>query len=437
MEMLFPPLGVACLASQLHALGIEARVFDCTFSTFNLIAEKVCLYQPQIVGIYSMVTMSRSAFQLAERIHTSLPEAILVAGGPLPTLYPGRYAESFDAVFRGEADLSFPRFCLDAFTMDVSRGRLRQLPLDRYPGLFIHQDDLQTDNPMVHYGENEIASFPLPYRDDFDHPAYQGVWHEKNEPATASILTTLGCPSKCDFCSKPVYGDLFRRKDLDRVFEEIEGIQRLGYESLWIADDNFTLDPGFLKEFCNRISGRGISWSCLSRVTGLNRETARLMKESGCRRVYLGLESGNSDTLRLMKKQATLEEGINAVRLFRDAGIETAAFFIVGYPGETVLSIDATFNLAITLPLDYISFNVPFPLPGSPLFDRVSSLDGSKDWNTENEVTFVYNSEFDQEWLRRRIEHAMEVFAQKKKLTVRNAFDKNRRESPVPAAALV
>ena len=163
------------------------------------------------------------------------------------------------------------------------------------------------------------------------------------------------------------------------------------------------------------MTGRKMEWSCLSRVTRIDEEITRLMKESGCRRVYLGLETGNLDTLALMKKQATLEDGQNAVRLFHKAGIEVAAFFIVGYPGETVPAIEDTFRYALELPLDSISFNVPFPLPGSQLFERVSHLDKNRDWDTENEVTFVYESEFDPSWLQRRIRQTMQAFADKKK----------------------
>jgi anaerobic magnesium-protoporphyrin IX monomethyl ester cyclase len=226
---------------------------------------------------------------------------------------------------------------------------------------------------------------------------------------------TLGCPFSCDFCSRPIFGSLFRRRNLDLVFDEIEQIRQLGYDSLWIADDNFTLDLAYLKEFCRRMTGRKMEWSCLSRVTRIDEEITRSMKEAGCRRVYLGLETGNQDTLTLMKKQATLEEGQNAVHLFHKAGIEAAAFFIVGYPGETVPDIEDTFRYALELPLDYISFNVPFPLPGSQLFERVSQLDKKKDWDTENEVTFVYKSEFDPRWLKRRIKQTMQAFAEKKK----------------------
>ncbi len=414
-ELLFPPLGAASLASQLQRLGVETKIFDCTFETFEEIQKKLSSYQPEVVGIYSMVTLSRNTFRIAEMVRTSLPDTLLIAGGPLPTLYPERYCEPFDAVFRGETDLSFPRFCRDLFNEKISRLQLNELSLEKYEGLFIKQSKLQIDNPLTHYREKEIDSFPLPYRSDFDHAAYQKIWSQIDGSKTTSIITTLGCSFSCDFCSKPVFGSLFRRRNLDMVFEEIEQIRALDYDSLWIADDNFTLDIKFLTEFCQRIAGQNIKWSCLSRVTGINEEITKLMKESGCRRVYLGLETGNQDTLKLMKKKATLAEGQNAVHLFHETGVEVAAFFIVGYPGETVPAIEDTFRYALDLPLDYISFNVPFPLPGSELFERVSKLDKNKDWNTENEVTFVYESEFDSNWLERRIGETMQAFADKKK----------------------
>jgi anaerobic magnesium-protoporphyrin IX monomethyl ester cyclase len=224
---------------------------------------------------------------------------------------------------------------------------------------------------------------------------------------------TLGCPYGCDFCSKPIFGNMVRRRDLEGVFAEIEQISLLGYDSLWIADDIFTLDEAYLEEFCRRMTGRKMGWSCLSRANGIQPATVRMMKEAGCRRIYLGLESGSPSTLQLMNKCITVEQGVRAARLYREAGIEVAAFFIVGYPGETVASIEETFKLALTLPLDEISFNVPVPLPGSRLFERLGGPDEGKDWTQENEVTFVYSSEIDERWLRRRVEETMRAFAHK------------------------
>jgi anaerobic magnesium-protoporphyrin IX monomethyl ester cyclase len=109
-----------------------------------------------------------------------------------------------------------------------------------------------------------------------------------------------------------------------------------------------------------------------------------------------------------------VDEGKHAVQLVHNAGIEVAAFFIVGYPGETVPAIEDTFRFALELPLDSISFNVPYPLPGSQLFEHVSKVDTTNDWNVENEVTFLYESEFDPNWLQRRIGETMQAFAGRK-----------------------
>ncbi|MGE5123707.1 MAG: B12-binding domain-containing radical SAM protein, partial [Acidobacteriaceae bacterium] len=332
------------------------------------------------------------------------------------SLYPEHYNGPFDLVFRGEADRSFPNFCQDYFSSCGESGRkgLYKLDLGAYPGLYAHSLDILVDNPAIHHLAREINCFPIPYRGDFDHQEYQRIWMEKDGTRTTSMMVTLGCPYDCDFCSRPVFGHVYRKRSLDLVFEEVEQIQRLGYDRLWIADDNFTLDIAFLSQFCQRMLGRGMSWSCLSRSTGITAEIAEMMKRAGCHKVYLGLETGSNETLRLMHKRANVEDGIRAVHYFCQAGMQVAGFFIVGYPGETTASIEQTFRFALSLPLDDISFNVPFPLPGSTLFERVSGIDSAKDWSQENEVTFVYSSEFDPRWIGRRIEQTMQEFAQRK-----------------------
>jgi len=352
-------------------------------------------------------------------VRTYFPNCLLVAGGPMPTLYSEIYATRFDAIFRGESDLSFPFFCRDVFIEKITGSKLETLPLETYPGLYIHNQNFQMENPTVHYKESVIQSFPFPDRSDFDHQTYQKEWLKKEGSKTTSIITTLGCSFNCDFCSKPIFGNVFRRRNIDTIFEEITDIIDLGYDSLWIADDNFTLDPQHLTEFCLRIANLKISWSCLSRTTGIDSSIVALMKESGCKRVHLGLESGSQATLDLMNKQTTVEEGINAVNLFRKAGIEVTAFFIVGYPGETMNSIEETFRFAMLLPINDFSFNVPFPLLGSKLFQRVTELNPNQDWLEENEVTFVYKSEFDPAWIKHRIQQTMKTIKERKESLIR------------------
>jgi anaerobic magnesium-protoporphyrin IX monomethyl ester cyclase len=412
-EVLFPPLGLALLKSHLERAGVEARVFDGTFVSFAELIDALVAWRPAIVGISAMVSLTSNALRVAAAVRERLPDALLAAGGPLPTVFPDRFLPHVDIVFRGEADTSFPAFCREYLDQGATPASLGELPLQEYAGLVADPKGVRIDNPPVHHTEEEVGGFPLPDRGDFDHHAYQREWtHTGHRPTT--LLATLGCPYGCEFCSKPVFGRGVRMRPLDAVFAEIADIIRLGYDGLWIADDTFTLRRDYLEEFCRRVAPLGLTWSCLSRANGIDPSTARLMRTSGCRRVYLGLESGSQATLDLMRKQTTVEQGVRAATVYHDAGIEVAAFFIVGYPGETVADIEDTFAFALELPLAEISFNVPMPLPGSGLWERLGGSDSGRDWTHENEVTFVFGSDIDESWLRRRIDETMTAFAAKR-----------------------
>ncbi|MCC7565763.1 MAG: B12-binding domain-containing radical SAM protein [Methanomicrobiaceae archaeon] len=416
VRKLFAPLGIAYLSSQVQALGIPAFICDCTFETFQRAVERIAAADPSIVGIYVMISMSRNALALLRELRQRLPGTLFAAGGPLPTLYPDRFAREFDLVFRGEADLTFARFCRDYHASGCTPASLSRLPLSSYPGIYLQTENGVASAPAIHNPAAVLDRLPLPDRSGPEHRLYQQFWQDAAGCRPAGIIITRGCPWNCDFCSKPVWGSVFRKPSLDRVFLEIAEIGRLGYDQLWIADDSFTLDLAYLREFCRRKVHESpeITWTCLSRVDRLDREVVDRMHQAGCVRVYLGLESGSDETLRLMGKRATVRDGREAVRLFAEAGIETAGFFIVGYPGETMASVEETLAHALSLPLDEISINVPYPLPGSPLFDRVADVDPEDDWDAAGKVRFMYRSEFDEAVLKGRIEEAMERFARSK-----------------------
>ena len=319
-----------------------------------------------------------------------------------------------DVVFRGEADVSFPHFVDDYLAAGARRECLDGLPLSSYPGLVTMRNGSAFAVQPIHHSESELAVFPPPDRSDFDHRAYQAASIARVGEKVASVITTYGCPFACDFCSKPVFGDTVRHRDLDGVFAEIDELRHLGYDAVWVADDTFTLRRVFVEDFCRRVRSRGMTWSCLSRASGVDADLASLMAASGCRHVYLGLESGCPATLALMNKRATVAEGVRATQIYHEAGIAVGAFFMVGYPGEDVAAIEETFALALELPLDEISFNVPMPLPGSRLYERLGGRDATRDWTHENEITFVYDSEVDEVWLRRRVDETLAVFAERR-----------------------
>lgn len=118
----------------------------------------------------------------------------------------------------------------------------------------------------------------------------------------------------------------------------------------------------------------------MSRVDTVDLEVAEKMKEAGCVRVFFGIESGNDSILKIMRKQATVKQARDAVNIFRKVGVQTGAFFILGYPGEDDRTVLDTVDFASSLPLDYLSFTFPYPIPGTPLFERVKDRMTCEDW---------------------------------------------------------
>jgi anaerobic magnesium-protoporphyrin IX monomethyl ester cyclase len=166
------------------------------------------------------------------------------------------------------------------------------------------------------------------------------------------------------------------------VADEVEEVHKLGYERVWFADDCFTLNRKRLLDICQELTNRRIDvgWECLSRVDTVDSEVAKNMKRAGCVRVFFGIESGNDSILKLMKKEATTKQAKDAVYTFKRAGVQVGAFFILGYPGETDKTILDSVRFGSSLPLDYLSFTLPYPIPGTPLFERLKDKMVSNDW---------------------------------------------------------
>ena len=414
-ELLFHPLGIAQLTAVLRREGVDTLVVDCTFRQREEVLADLEEAAPRIVGIYVMVSMSENAHQLAQELRHRLPNTLLVCGGPLPTLTPERFCRDSDLVFRGEAIGSFPRFCADYIKASVLKRALTDVRQNAraYPGLYgrCKEADSPVQSRPRSSSETALNSLPIPDRSDYEHASYQQFWTDKGSFSLATIMTTYGCPYSCDFCSKPVFGNAFRRRDIGKVMEEIRDIRNRGYEGLWIADDCFTLDADHMRIFCRRMIQENLKlkWTCLSRVDRMSLADIDLMRDAGCERVYFGLESGSNEILRVMNKKATVEAAEETVHRFSHSGIKTAGFFIVGYPGETYESVERTFAWALSLPLDEISFAVPYPLPGTGLFERVGKIRADADWRCENENRILYESEFSEAYLKKRI---AETYAQ-------------------------
>jgi anaerobic magnesium-protoporphyrin IX monomethyl ester cyclase len=158
----------------------------------------------------------------------------------------------------------------------------------------------------------------------------------------------------------------------------------------------FTLDRARVGRICEEIERRRLhfTWECLGRVDSVDAPLARRMKEAGCDRIFFGIESGNDSVLALMNKGITVAKAERAVRDAHAAGLQTGAFFILYYPGETDDTVLATLRFALSLPLDYLSFTMPYPIPGTGLYRRVMGRK-IREWKQPDALLFDHALTFD------------------------------------------
>ncbi len=369
------------IAAYLKQNEISVEIVDCTFLSQKQALEKIIESKPRIIGIQSMYSMRRKSLELAQilRGHCEL----LVAGGALPTIQPGAFLNDFDIAVIGEGEQTM----LELVKKFENDDDLSQIKGIAYRDKVTHEVKQTSPRSLI----DDLDKLPSPSRDLFDNTFYKDYYSGKFGYKTTAIMTSRGCPFTCDFCSRPIFGNEFRSRSASKIVDEIEEVISLGYNRIWFADDCFTLNRNRLIEVCDQIINRRlkIGWECLSRVDTLDSETAHKMKQAGCIRMFFGIESGNDSILKIMKKQITTKQAYNAIQICKEIDIKSGAFFILGYPGENAKTILDTVKFASHLPLDYLSFTLPYPIPGTPLFERLNDKLVSDEWEEPKNIQMI------------------------------------------------
>ena len=391
----FPPLGVSYIAAALIKDGHDVHMLDCTFLSRSAALKQSLTLKAEVIGIYCMVTMLEDCLWFAEKLRST--SKLLVAGGPLPTCDPLPFLGHFDIVVHGEGEKTMQEL-IHAYQ---SGSDMRLIP-----GIAYRTETIlaETGEAGISYSterlfERDLDRIPFPARKLLPNDRYIQYGKQKYGSSVTTIMSTRGCPFQCEFCSNVVFGGSYRERTARNVVDEIEDVLGLGYQKISFADDVFTLNRNRVLEICEEIQRRGLhfSWECLGRVDALDYSLAVEMKKAGCTRIYFGVESGNDEILKLMNKKITTEQARFAVEAAHLAGIEVGAFFILFYPGETDETVINTLHYATSLPLDYLGLTMPYPLPGTALYERIKDR-LTRQWqpgqNLFGNHTLIYKSDF-------------------------------------------
>ncbi|HVS48308.1 MAG TPA: radical SAM protein [Candidatus Dormibacteraeota bacterium] len=388
---IMPSLGLMYLSASLRRAGYTVRHIDHTFLERRQVLAEIERLRPSVIGIYCMITMQDEALSLAAQVRG---KALTVVGGPYPSGEPETFVDDFDLVAVGEGEETIVQIMehLDDRRFEEIAG----LVFKRDGAIVRGEAKLRT---------KDMSHLPLPYRGDVPNAEYIRYWRKHWKDATTPLMSTRGCPFRCDFCHKSVFGDLFSARPVESVVAEMREIAELGYDHIWMSDDLFTLNYKRTFELAAAIEAAHLplTWECLSRVTHVDRALFEQMRRAGCKRIFFGIESGDEKVLKEMKKGITPDQARAAVEACVAAGIKAAGFFMVGYLGETTDSLIRSINFSSSLPLDYVSYTIAYPLPGTGFYERVRERRQRGEWHKVRHNRLLFNTDFSEHKLRAAI----------------------------------
>ena len=354
-----PPLGLAYLAAALEKAGVEVAILD--FVVFPYIEaefrSKLAQFKPDIVAATAVTMTVDRAIGIIRDARRWHPGCLTVMGGPHVTFCAEDTLSAhpeLDIVVLGEGEDTLVEIAAEA-----GRGRnWRQIP-----GLVFREADTLVSTGK-RPGPIDVNTLEAPAR----HLLALGRYRALGMPI--SMTTSRGCPHACIFCvGRKMVGAKVRYRDPVKVVDEMETLAGYGFCQINVADDLFTADPGHCLAVCDEILRRDlkVKWTSFARVDTVTREVLQRMKDAGCQAVSFGIESGNAEILKTIRKGITLNQVIEAVTLCNQVGLLPHGSFILGLPGETGETLKETLAFGEELKKLGVSygFHLLAPFPGT------------------------------------------------------------------------
>lgn len=361
----YAPLGLLYLSSHLRARGFDVEIYDSTFGSRGELFRVLESERPPAVGIYGNLMTRRNVLAIAQAAKANGCRVML--GGPEPPNYAHEYLEAgADVIVNGEGEISLEAL-LRAIRADED--------LARVPGIQYRTEDGSVARTEPAPQIANLDAQPWPDRERVDIPRYLAAWRARHGRGSVSVITARGCPYHCRWCSHSTYGKTHRRRSPAAVVQEVAWIvDRYQPEMLWMADDVFTIHPGWIFNYVSEIRRRGlrIPFECITRADRMNPRIAEALAGLGCFRVWIGSESGSQKILDAMQRGVRVTQVREAVGVLREHGIETGMFLMWGYEGEDLGDIEATVEHVKSCRPDVFLTTVSYPIKGTPYFDEVA-----------------------------------------------------------------
>jgi len=372
---IMPPISIAYVAAALERAGIPVSFYDdqLTKGNRNRFFDVLRREKPSLVGFSAVTPMARGLYQLAgdlKAFDSSLP---IVMGNIHADLFGDRILRAglADYIVHGEGEMTAP---------DLVKALEIGGDLSSVSGISYRANGEVVRTPVRPYIQ-DLDSVPFPAWHLFPVKRYEIFNFASVKRPGALILGSRGCPYKCNFCCLKIMGERRRSRSPANIADEAQWLHdRFGYRQVSFTDPIFPLTKkeglAFSREMILRGLHEKLVWITETRVDLVDLETLTAMREAGLRRIMYGLESGSEEGLDSIRKHTSLNAARHAVEITRRAGVQMIGFFMLGVPGDTHRSMNATIEFARSLDIDFAKFTVFAPFPGAKVYEELLEQGG-------------------------------------------------------------
>ena len=362
-----PPLGLGYIAAVLKKGGHQVNIIDGLIEnlTLNQLMDRIKKYNPDVIGLALNLINYNNTLKLGSLIKEINKDIKIVAGGPHVSTDPlGSLKDSpFDFGVYGEGEYTYLEL-IDALEKNKNLDNIRGL---------VHKKNHKVIKNLPRALIQNLDEIPFPARELFvPLKNYKlSIFYYKRSPVTTQ-MTSRGCPFKCIFCDHNVFGHTFRGHSPEYVVDEMELLKdKYKMKEIMFYDDTFTLNKKRALDICDEIIKRklDILWSIGARIDTVDKNLLSKMKKAGCWNIGYGIETGNPEVMKFIKKGIDLPQVKKVVKESVNMGIEVRGLFMLGHPTETKKTLRDTIEFAKSLPLHSVNFSITYPLIGTELYD--------------------------------------------------------------------
>ncbi|MDB5029947.1 radical SAM protein [Mucilaginibacter sp.] len=397
----YAPLGTLYAAALMRENGYNVSLFDTMFvEDPNRVIPVLEKIRPDFFVIYDdgfnyltkmcLTNMREAAFSMC-KMAKAKGCTVIVSSSDSTDRYEEYLREGADFVIIGEAEHTLLELVNHIETGLEDHTAIQGLA-------FINKDNkaIKTiPRPVL----KDLDSLPLPAWDLVDMERYRESWLKSVGYFSINMGTTRGCPFKCNWCAKPIYGNRYNSRSPENVIKELKLLKdRYPIDHIWFCDDIFGLKPGWVMEFSQLIQKENLRtrFKIQSRADLLvDEKLVASLAASGCENIWMGAESGSQKILDAMDKGITVEQIQIATKSMKKEGIKPSFFIQFGYPGEDKADIALTIKMINELLPFEIGISVSYPLPGTVFYDRVKAdLKKKTNWTDSDEMALMFSNTF-------------------------------------------